>query len=492
MVKFERDDGTGRPPRELQHKFLDWVEANLDGPEVLAGQLPTGVGKSMIARIIQRATKARIMVPSNILMDDTYIHAYPTVNFLKGKTHYECYSTPGLSCSDVTSVLKKESCADCSYNICKGRALRGEPTFFNPMSLYYLQRDKRYRPADVIIVDEAHQLKEMLMLITGKEFRKGKYNFPETTNEVEISLWMQQQIKTLSRLFEHYVEEGETEEMAEVLKEMESIEATLLGLQENPQNYCISIEVRKFRNNLEEKYLKVTPLEPPRYIVQSLLDCKKLILLSATLPKTDVESLLQGKPYKYLDMPSPIDVKRRTVRYRPSKFPMNFKADPKAIAQHIEKVIAEFPGRNTMIHMSYAWAHKVAPFFKIPIITHTQENKNQALVLFKREGGVFLASGLSEGIDLKGNLCRLNIVPMIIRMNPYDPAVKKRMAWKDGQRWYDMESIKKLIQECGRSTRGVDDESVIVVCDPSFPKLVLNNKADIPKSFFESISWSTK
>ncbi len=488
FIQFPRDDGSGRTPRKTQNTAIDWVEENWSGPETLAMQLPTGVGKSWIARVIQRETRAAIIVPSNILMDDTYTKAYPDVNFLKGKTHYQCTELPGFTCQDAKALKKKDACPACPYNRSRQSAVYGDPTFFNPMSLFYLQKDKRYQRPDVIIVDEAHQLKSMLMMLAGKQFRKGKYAFPDTTSEFEITQWMQKQLEILHRLFTKALDDQDAEAIADLSGEIDNVSAVLRGLEENPQNYCIYISEGTYRRKTE-KYLNVVPLEPPKFLVQSLLDCKKLVLLSATLPKTDVESLLQGKPYKYLDLPSPIDKSRRTIKYRPSKFAMNFKTDPAALAAHIEGVIAEFPGVNTIVHVSYGWAKKLAPHFKIPIITHTAENKNQALDTFKASGGVFLASGFAEGIDLKGDLCRLNIIPMVIKMNPYDPAVKKRMAWVDGQRWYDVEALKTLVQQAGRSTRGEDDNSTIVICDPCFPSLVIKRKGDVPISFTESIDW---
>lgn len=490
---FQRTDGTSRVPRALQDAATSWIEEHWDGPEALAMQLPTGVGKSWLARMVQKNTGAFVIVPNNILMDDTYTSVYPDVNSLKGKARYTCSNHGGLTCADVTGALKKKACADCPYSLRRKAALRKEPTFFNPMSLFYLQKAEQYQRPDVIIVDEAHQLRDMLMLISAKTFRQGKYNFPDTTSDHDITVWMRGQLDTLHTLFQRALasDSPDTDKVEELSREIEGIQNALWGLQENPQNYAIYVTVGTYRGK-PEKYLNVTPLEPPRFLVKQLLDCKKLILLSATLSRMDVETLLKGKPYKYLDMPSPIDKGRRTICYQPTKFPMNYKTDPADIVAHVEAVIAKYPGVNTMIHASYSLAEKMRPHFTIPVITHGVQDKNAALETFKQKGGVFLASGFAEGVDLKGDLCRLNIVPMLQRLNPFDPAVKKRSAWADGELWYDLETLKTLIQQCGRSTRGEDDWSTIVVCDPAFPRLVTKNKAHVPKSFLEAISWVGK
>lgn len=490
----KREDGSGRPPKPTQVKVADYLEEVWDKANVHALQLPTGVGKSWLCRMVQENKGALVIVPSNILMDDTYTKVYPDVNALKGKTHYNCHTHTGLDCADASQLNDgKKACPGCPYGEARRRAIYGEPTFFNPMSLFYLQKDERYKRPDVIVIDEAHQLRDMLLLISGKQFRRSKYQFPETTNELEIIQWMQAQLRTLHKLFNRAIDDEvkDAKVIEELSREIESVANTLKGLEENSQNYAIYISDGTFRNKAE-RYLNVVPLEPPRFLVNALLDCNKLVLMSATLPRSDIETLIKGEPYTYLDMPSPIDKSRRTIYYNPTKFPMNFKTEPVNIVRHIERIIADHPGLNTIIHVSYGWAQRLAPHFTIPILTHTAENKAQALEVFKQRGGVFLASGFAEGVDLKGKLCELNIIPMIIKLNPYDPAVKKRMAWGNGRKWYDMEAIKTLVQQVGRSTRGETDRSKIVVCDPAFPTLLLNNKQDVPMSFYEAVDWRYK
>ena len=503
-MQFELDDGTGRKPRNKQQSdFLKWVESNW-GPEIdahapqktptiLAGQLPTGVGKSWLATAIQRPTNAAIIVPSNILMDYTYCHTYPWVNALKGKTHYTCKTTPEFNCAEAQEVLKQDACDGCPYTAARRAAICGAATFYNPMSLFYAQRVPNFTRPSVIIVDEAHQLKDMLLLISGKSFRKGKYDYPETTSEVEIILWLKKQVAIVSRLLDLALEEHDMDKVKELSKELDGLWNTCKGLEESPQNYSIHISEGLHRGK-PEFYLNVTPIEPPRFLVNALLDCDKLILMSATLSHIDIKALVGGKPYRYIDMPSPIPVANRTIFYRPTKFEMNYRTNPEHIVKYLEALLAEpeNKGLNTIIHVSYGLARKLKEFFTIPIITHEQADKNDAFEFFKAEGGVFLASGFAEGIDLKDDLCRLNIIPVISKMNVFDPPVKKRMAWADGKRWYACEQIKTLVQQAGRSTRHEKDKSRIIVCDPAFPRLIIANSKDVPKSFNEAINWKGK
>jgi Rad3-related DNA helicase len=111
---------------------------------------------------------------------------------------------------------------------------------------------------------------------------------------------------------------------------------------------------------------------------------------------------------------------------------------------------------------------------------------------FKTRGGIWIASGCAEGIDLPGDLCRVNIIPILLYSNPYSPLVKKQLALPLGHLKYELHTIKIFIQQCGRSTRNESDYSTIYVGDTRLPGLIAKNIKYIPESFVKSIKWSLK
>jgi Rad3-related DNA helicase len=70
-----------------------------------------------------------------------------------------------------------------------------------------------------------------------------------------------------------------------------------------------------------------------------------------------------------------------------------------------------------------------------------------------------------------------------------DPVVKRRMA-KESNKYYDLETLKTLIQQVGRSTRGVDDYSTTIIGDKGLGRLIHKWKDELPKGFLKSITWS--
>ncbi len=486
ILDFSKFDGTGRKPRPEQVTGLDFIKENLPKHRVTAIMGPPAVGKTGIARAIQIATGGWIINPSNLLIDQA-IETYPKVNFLKGKTHYRCSS--GLTCQEWVDGCGQKSCHDCPYIASRKRALEGAPTFFNPMSLYYLLAQSK-NSAKVIIVDEAHLLAGMIMKLSSKRFARTDYGLPlECQNEVKLSSWMGKQIDKIHKLVALYQNIGEYDKVSKCLAEIESLSITKLGLDTSPELFAIWFDKQPYRGRFDT-FLNVQPIKPPRAIVDALLPSERVVLLSGTLLRSDVEELYEGEEFAYLDLPSPIPIANRPILYRPVSYPMRYDTPPEKIVGTIERDLSDFPGRNTIVHTTYARAQAMLPHFKRPVLCNTAETKLDVLAEFKKYGGVFLASGCAEGIDLVGDLCRLNVSPHFIRPNLRDPVVQKRKALEGGDRWYAMQGLKIAIQQYGRSTRDVSDESVHIVHEPQAKREIEQRSDELPEYYKGAIKWN--
>lgn len=476
---FTRFDGTGRTPRPLQTEFLTWLSENWNNADVFGGQLPCGVGKSGIAQAISLETKAHTIAVSNALLDQ-YVDTYSEANYVKGQAHYLCTDT-GLNCSETKDLLGQR-CEGCKYTTCKKRA-ESEATIFNPISYWALNETA----PKVLVVDEAHRLIDTLMLLCGIKFRKSKYRYPDKIDEVTVTNWMASQVDVLRRLSEKHKASGNTKEASNTLQESKQIAMALRGLRENPNLYAVYEEKTTFRKQTEN-YLCVMPVELPHFILKPFLECEKLILLSATLLEPLVQKLALGKKYLYKDMPSPIPADSRSVVFDPYPGEGGFKADAVKRAAWIKKQMSRYPGRNTIVHLTYSRVNELREYFP-EAFTNTSENKMEVLAKFKAKGGLWLASGCAEGIDLPGDECRLNLIPDIMWANYGDPVVQKRLGLPNGRLQYDLDALTLLIQQAGRSTRDIDDTSTTVIGDSRFLRLVKSKQKYVPLSFMQSIKW---
>jgi len=479
-------DGTGRKPRNVQVDALSWLSDNWDKSSAFAISAPVAIGKSALAKSISIATGAHIITPTNILISQ-YSSTYPASNYLKGKTHYMC--SPQMSCYEWVDECEQKPCESCPYVQSKKRA-ENEPTFFNPMSYWFYTFTENYTPPQVLVVDEAHTLISSLLMICGMRLRFSEYRFPKGCNdELTLVRWLDKTIEGLDKLRAAY--KSDRKKYTEISKARSQMKLTVEGLRSEPESYAIWSEEGKWRGQ-KETFLNIKPLKVPEYISKRMLACEKLVLMSGTLLETTVKELIGLRPYLFKDLPSPIDKERRQVVYAPVSYKMNWETKPSDIAASITSILKKHDGQNTIVHVSYDMSVKLKPFLAGTVLTNTPETKDEMLSTFKEKGGIFLASGCAEGIDLKGDLARINIIPKLLFPNLNDPVVKKRMALADGQEWYALVTLQTLIQQTGRTTRDVDDYSTTYILDPGLSRLYSRWKHKLPAYFKESIQWVVK
>ena len=88
---------------------------------------------------------------------------------------------------------------------------------------------------------------------------------------------------------------------------------------------------------------------------------------------------------------------------------------------------------------------------------------------------------MTEGVDLKGEHSRFQILCKIPYPYLGDKIVKKRMNKYKG--WYDLQTVKSIIQSTGRSVRSSDDYAVTYILDSDFERLFRKNSMIFPQDF---------
>ena len=450
-------DGSGREPRPLQVEALAWIAERL-GSKPLVIQAPTGVGKSGIARAVQREFGGAIIVPQNVLLDQ-YVTTYPDVNALKGQ---ECYP-PDLV----------------QYEANKQRVLDSEPTIFNPLSLYYARV-----AYDVNIVDEAHKLPEMLELLTSSELSYSRWMYPGTSKAALIP-WFEGMSKSCAKAGGHYKGLGDTKSAVERFAKAATFKELAQQFTSNPTHYVTYEEQRKLTTKTE-RYLIIRPVTVPDKFYRMVRSTPNTILTSATIPRTRAREILGTDNFHYLDLNSPIPKEQRPVLFRPSG--LTSKSTAADIAHWVKKQRSEFSG-NTILHTTYQMGKQLHKYFPDALI-HTPETKAATLERFKRDGGLWIAAGCSEGIDLPNDECRLNLIPVLPFSSIGDVVTKARMSLPGGNANYVLNTMIATVQSVGRSTRGEQDHSITVIGDDRLARSIGTVKNQLPKSFLEAIKWN--
>ena len=102
-----------------------------------------------------------------------------------------------------------------------------------------------------------------------------------------------------------------------------------------------------------------------------------------------------------------------------------------------------------------------------------------------KEPTVLLSPSMTEGVDLRGEYSRFQVICKV----PYpflgDKLVKKRMnKWKG---WYPLQTAKAVVQSVGRSVRSSDDHAVTYILDSDWDRFIGRNKKFFPEDFINCI-----
>lgn len=156
-----------------------------------------------------------------------------------------------------------------------------------------------------------------------------------------------------------------------------------------------------------------------------------------------------------------------------------------ALKDAIWVVLDRHAGENTLIHtVSYQLTREIVDVVRdwreTRAVTHPDEDgvrvwwydraQDRDVVLedFKRHGGVLIGPSLDRGVDLPGDLCRVQIVCKVPFPYLGDRRVAERARGEGGSRWYATQTARTLVQMTGRGVRGADDWCVSYVLDKQF------------------------
>jgi Rad3-related DNA helicase len=455
-------------PRKVQEKCLLEVEKAWESHDVFVVVAPTACGKTLMAKTIADwSGRASIVVPNNVLLDQ-YIDMCPGINNLKKRGSYQC-KTHHRSCEETHRLLKRCcSRTPCSYRLARLAAKSAAVGVYNYWT-YMVHR--LYRPT--LIVDEAHLLLPTLQDIATKRIWQFQYKWPLG-------------IKTLGDLVS-WVEShpNPDKKLTKLKKELLATEETTL----------IQKTLERWRGGEERPVLKLTPLDTKREspIFWPPKKVHKVVLMSATISKVDVESMgLANKRVCYIECDSPIPTENRPIIYKPIA-DMSYKNQNRSIplmADYLKILLDEHEDKG-ILHCSYSVATKLWEYLKDEkrLIWHDRENKLNTLEEWLQsepeDGYVLVSSGMWEGLDLKEDLARWQAILKVPYPSLADPAIKAKLN-KD-EDWYLWTTLRTIVQGCGRISRDSTDYGVTFCLDSQFGRVYNKGYDLLPKWFREAV-----
>ncbi len=385
--------------------------------------------------------------------------------------------------------------------------------------------------ADVVIVDEAHQLSEIAsnflgVTVTGKqlldladdalaEFYTEAKDMPELQTACE---GLKSEIRDLRLAFGIELKRGEWQEIEnnpEIIKALHSLQNQLSSLTKHLQLASVrgkglescferaeSLEallqilikdqhgewIKWYETFSKSFTLSRTPLDIAKEFRQFMQGHKaNWIFTSATLSIaqsfthfTNSLGLNQALTYSW---DSPFDYPRQALFYHPKGLPQPGDQDfTDKIMPFVLPVIEASQGRTFMLFTSHRALQRAAKLLEgkldYPLLVQGTKSKGVLLQQFKELGHAVLLATASfwEGVDVRGDALSCVIIDKLPFASPGDPVLKARMQAiekQGGNAFFQYQlpnAIIMLRQGIGRLIRDVNDRGVLMVCDPRLLK----------------------
>lgn len=444
----------GWTPREEQAKILKRVQSVWKWSDVIIITASTAFGKEIVGTTIARWAKGEFgggttyLVPNNMLVNQV---ASNNPDFLTIKNKHS-YPHP------------------VAYNSAK-RALKGNNCVLN---YYQYISSKAYN--DTLVCDESHTLVSHL---AGFE---------------SIKLWghldgfESGQFRTTLHLFEWL--ENNKKSLTPRLKKARA------ALNKGVEKYIIEDRQELYRG-AERDLIEIRPLSPrdnsPVYWPRSV---GKIVMMSATFNDEDLYDLgLDRRRVVKIEAGSPIPVVNRPLINCPLGS-MGLRKQGETlplVVNWLESAIANYHSSKGFLHSTYSIAVKLQKALanspnKDRFMFHTRFNKDEVFRAWRAsppsEGKVMIGCGMTEGIDLKGDLATWQAVLKAPFPDLTEPAIYSRM--KERPDSYAWSALKQLIQSYGRVCRTPEDFGVTFFLDSCIERLIEENKHLLPHFFLEA------
>ena len=470
-------------PRKIQEDIINDIEEKINsGYKKIVISAPTGVGKSAMGITLAQYFGNSFIVTASKHLQDQYSDDYPILYPVKGKSNFPCLklmeekkiddpilaSTLQLTCEKGKCEEKRKGSTTkyceykpsiekidngekpvnmCDYYVQKYVALTSDHSLWNYSSFFQLMLNKKafakYVGKSVSIFDEAHKIEEQIINFIGIKITKKQLDECEidvtryNLQDIDVILKLLDSMrKTYAELLRRMEDEGSTDykRYSRYTDQLEKAARTYGDIFKNKENFVINEPQKDLDGRFD--YVEIKPLDISTFI-EYFFDTEHQIFMSATIDKNSFCETMGFDESKvaFIDTPkSPFPLDNRKVNFLNIK-KMNSRStdeDKMEIVTKIDELLTKHSTDRGLIltssktncifikkHLSSRNRNRVK-------ICHAQNpgQKSQNQILKEHENdqtSVLLSSSLWEGIDLKDELSRFQIIAKI----PYLPLTEK-------------------------------------------------------------------
>ena len=184
----------------------------------------------------------------------------------------------------------------------------------------------------------------------------------------------------------------------------------------------------------------------------------------------------------------------RSLNYKNMQDPSVIKAICSNTANIVKNHVEGFQENGIVLTPSFAIAEKMAEAVrrskvKVEVFEHKRGEKIEELIRsFKasKKTRVLISPSIYEGIDLPDDLSRYQVIVKA----PFPSLAEKRMNYilKNHPKIYELLTIQKIVQGCGRSVRSIDDHAITYILDANAQRL-FNSALNVWRDEFSTFNY---
>jgi len=511
------------------------------GKKCVILELGTGVGKSAIGICVSRYLEAHIPSPMNAdepltgayvvttqkILQQQYLNDFgPTsgkslVRSIKSSTNYQCGFYNDHTCAESKRILSKltkqlsgtdfqKHCkVNCPYSIEKQHFI---DSLISVTNFSYLLAESTYsgklEPRALLVVDEAHniegELSKFIEVTFSEKFAKDilRCKPPKNESQTAIFEWIRTTYKKalskhVSSLEKSLVKlSNDIEGYGTHSKQYELLEKHIAKIENfieiyKSENWILNTTIPPIDNKRVGRKYEFKPIDVSPYAFNTFFKLGgRILLMSATIVDKDIfcSSLgFNSREISFLTLSSPFPIENRPIHYIPvgSMSKSTIDKTLPILAETVKMLLEKHINEKGIIHCTN---YRIAKYIKDVIqssrlLLHDSINRDEALKLHisSEEPTVLLSPSMMEGIDLKDDLSRFQIICKVPFPYLGDLVVKKRMQLNN--KWYSYSTAKSIIQSLGRSIRNEKDHAISYILDSDWERFYKMNKELFPKEF---------
>ncbi|MDH3396001.1 MAG: DEAD/DEAH box helicase family protein [Nitrosopumilus sp.] len=411
----------------------------------------------------------------------------------------------------------EENTADsqsCHYYMQKYDALVSKHSLWNYHAFFTIMKFNKklfeeYLDRKVTIFDEAHKIEDQIIQFVGFDIFSGqvdecnlnleKYNFTDLDSMIQLADDMAysyaKKIKDIkeSSAFQN---NPDFELITGLERRHDRSAQAKIDIMADKDNFVVNDPVKDLNGNF--RTVSVKPIDVSKF-ANSFFETEYQIFMSATIDKSSFcENMgLQKDDVAFVDtIKSPFPIENRTIdllNIRRLSYGST-QEDELEVIKTIDRIMDEHSDeRGLILTSSIPRCQKILRYLspkntqRIRIChSRNQDGKTQDEIISEHAAdptGVLLSSSLWEGVDLKDDLSRFQIIAKV----PYPNYTEKRTKAKMSKfpTWYTSQTLTKLLQGFGRSIRSDDDWAKTYVLDTAANNVFFKAQQMIPRAYYD-------